>query len=241
MIEGDYASQEADLPLASTPNNLWNTSLPVSPKSGPSQTTSVLDDNAKAKARLPRSSFNTDSNIESFATTGPSTSFRETKEIPSYGCSGSAIWSYAVNTLDPVINHTLLSHDNHYYLLCLLRRYTPRCHPTYLTPRAHVKLSAPRAFDNLRIHTDEVAEVVERMTPDTLTIAVLMDSLDWFGEREREEVRRQVRLLRRALKDSGRVLMRSAGMRPRWVDVFEEEGFRVRRVNVRLPGCCVDR
>lgn len=34
--------------------------------------------------------------------------------------SGQAIWNYGVQTLDPVVNSTLVSEDNHYYLLCLL-------------------------------------------------------------------------------------------------------------------------
>lgn len=33
--------------------------------------------------------------------------------------SGQAIWNYGVQTLDPVANDTLLSVDNHYYLVCL--------------------------------------------------------------------------------------------------------------------------
>lgn len=34
--------------------------------------------------------------------------------------SGQAIWNYGVQTLDPVAENTLVSEDNHYYLLCLL-------------------------------------------------------------------------------------------------------------------------
>ncbi|KAK1024293.1 hypothetical protein LTR33_017929, partial [Friedmanniomyces endolithicus] len=34
--------------------------------------------------------------------------------------SGQAIWNYGVQTLDPVANDTLVSEDNHYYLVCLL-------------------------------------------------------------------------------------------------------------------------
>lgn len=33
--------------------------------------------------------------------------------------SGQAIWNYGVQTLDPIVNNTLVSEDNHYYLLCL--------------------------------------------------------------------------------------------------------------------------
>lgn len=51
--------------------------------------------------------------------------------------------------------------------------YPPRCHPSYLTPKAHMKLSTPFAFDGLRIHTDEINEVIARITPGTLTIAVV--------------------------------------------------------------------
>ncbi len=48
-----------------------------------------------------------------------------------------------------------------------------RCHPTYLSLKAHAKLSLPSAFDGLRIHTDEINEVIKRITPGTLTVAVV--------------------------------------------------------------------
>ena len=51
-----------------------------------------------------------------------------------------------------------------------------RCHPAYLSPKAHVKLSSPGAFDGLRIHTDEINEVIKRITPRSLTIAVVSSS-----------------------------------------------------------------
>ena len=165
------------------------------------------------------------------------------QSIHTYG-SGRAIWSYAVNTLDPVINNTLLSSQNHYYLLTLLGRYTHQCHPEYLTRQAHRKLSRADAFNGLRIHTDDVADVIERMKPESLTVAIVMDSMDWFAENDpqaRAETYRQVRLLRRALRVGGRVLLRSAGRVPWYMHVFEEENFASKRVNIRLEGECVDR
>lgn len=48
-----------------------------------------------------------------------------------------------------------------------------RCHPTYLSRNAHAKLSLHGAFDGLLIHTDEINEVIKRITPRTLTIAVV--------------------------------------------------------------------
>lgn len=154
--------------------------------------------------------------------------------------SGHAIWEYAVNTLDPVINSSLLSDDNSYYLLCLQGQYSRKCHPEYLTPKAHVKLSHPNAFDGLRIHTDELNEVISRMAPSTLTIAVVMDSMDWFDPASTAAAE-QVKALNRAMKMKGRVLLRSAGLTPWYVKVFEEFGFKPKRMAARMPGSCIDR
>ncbi|KAI9660034.1 MAG: hypothetical protein M1821_001386 [Bathelium mastoideum] len=154
--------------------------------------------------------------------------------------SGRAIWEYMVNTLDPIVNSTLVSDENHYYLLCLQGCYSRRCHPEYLTPKAHTKLSRPNAFDGLRIHTDEMNEVIARMTPSTLTIAVLMDSMDWM-EPKSSAAREQISKLQRALKVGGRVLVRSAGLNPWYVKDFENGGFLAKRVAARLPGSCIDR
>lgn len=161
------------------------------------------------------------------------------EDIAHYG-SGRAIWEYAVNTLDPVVSTSLLSESNHYYLLCLLGKYTQRCHPDYMSPRAHAKLSRRGAFDGLRIHTDEVGEVVERMTPGTLTIAVVMDSMDWFTPGDGQATA-QIEKLRKALKMGGRVMLRSAGLKPWYVEEFDRLGFSCKRVGCRVPGSCIDR
>ncbi|KAF2500290.1 hypothetical protein BU16DRAFT_453416 [Lophium mytilinum] len=154
--------------------------------------------------------------------------------------SGQAIYEYVLNTFEPVVNTTLMSDDNHYYLLCLQGKYSRKSHPEYLTPKAHIKLSRPDAFDGLRIHTDEISEVITRMRPGTLTIVVVMDSMDWFPPNGQHAVR-QIRALNRAMKLKGRVLLRSAGMKPWYIEKFQELGFTTKRVAARLPGTCIDR
>lgn len=154
--------------------------------------------------------------------------------------SGNAIYEYVLNTFEPVVTTTLLSTSNHYYLLTLLGHYTPSSHPTYLSPKSHLKLSRPSAFNGLRIHTDEISEVIARMRPGTLTIVVVMDSMDWFPPSGNQAVK-QIRALNRALKVKGRVMLRSAGLEPWYVGVFEECGFSCRRVASRVPGACIDR
>ncbi|KAF2000103.1 hypothetical protein P154DRAFT_209289 [Amniculicola lignicola CBS 123094] len=154
--------------------------------------------------------------------------------------SGHAVYEYVLNTFEPVVTTTLLSTSNHYYLLALLGHYTPQSHPTYLSPKSHLKLSKPSAFAGLRIHTDEISEVIARMRPNTLTIVVVMDSMDWFPP-EGKQALKQIRALNMALKVKGRVMLRSAGLKPWYVGVFEECGFQCKRVAVRVPGSCIDR
>ncbi|KAL8901272.1 MAG: hypothetical protein Q9192_000633 [Flavoplaca navasiana] len=154
--------------------------------------------------------------------------------------TGEAMWDYILNTLDPVAQNTLLSDENYHYLLTLTGRYTRRCHPFYLGPKAHRKLSQPHAFAGLRIHTDEINEIIQRFKPSTLTIAIIMDSMDWFNPHT-TAASNQVCALNRALKPKGKVLLRSAGLKPWYVTVFEKHGFSTKRVAARLPGMCVDR
>lgn len=67
-----------------------------------------------------------------------------------------------------------------------------------------------------------------------------MDSMDWFSP-ETSDAEVQVKALNVAMKLGGRVLLRSAGLKPWYTNAFEEQGFAARRANVRVPGSCVDR
>jgi len=154
--------------------------------------------------------------------------------------SGRAMWEYVVNTLDPVAENSLLGEDNYFYYLCLRGQYTERSRPAYLCPKSHQKLSRPGALDNIHIHTDEINDVLMRIQPGTLSIAVIMDSMDWF-EAGGAEARKQIKSLNTAMKTGGRALIRSAGRNPWYMRVFEEEGFKAARVGDRSPGACIDR
>ncbi|KAG6020508.1 hypothetical protein E4U41_002825 [Claviceps citrina] len=152
-----------------------------------------------------------------------------------------AIWHYMVHTLDPVAEETHLARDNPYYYVCLAGSFSPDCHPHYLAPDVHAKLSKPGALDGLRIHTDELEEVIARITPGTLTVAVVMDSMDWFDPASPAAAAAQVTKLNRALKMGGRVMLRSSALTPWYVKVFEAHGFAAKRHGARVDGACIDR
>jgi betaine lipid synthase len=153
---------------------------------------------------------------------------------------GRAVWEYMVQTLDPLVENGLIGEDNPYYLVCLQGSYTQRCHPDYLQPKSHQKLSRGGAFDGLRIHTDEIKEVVNRLTPGTLTVAVVMDSMDWFDPGA-DEASTQIQQLNRAMKLGGRVMLRSSALTPWYIETFEELGYQAKRVGARIGGACIDR
>jgi betaine lipid synthase len=92
----------------------------------------------------------------------------------------------------------------------------------------------------LRIHTDEIDEVISRIMPGTLTVAVVMDSMDWFDPGS-DAAARQIAKLNRALKIGGRVLLRSSALTPWYIAEFEAHGFVGKRVGHRVPGDCIDR
>ncbi|OAQ79360.1 betaine lipid synthase [Purpureocillium lilacinum] len=151
-----------------------------------------------------------------------------------------AIWHYMVNTLDPVAEETHIADDNPYYYVCMAGKFSRKCHPEYLRPETHAKLSRPRALDGLRIHTDELEEVIARITPGTLTVAVVMDSMDWFDTGS-QAAAQQVTKLNRALAMGGRVMLRSSALSPWYLKVFEGHGFTTKRHGGRIDGACIDR
>ncbi len=67
-----------------------------------------------------------------------------------------------------------------------------------------------------------------------------MDSMDWLPLHS-PKAHEQITALNQALKKGGRVLLRSAGLWPWYIDVFAQLGFATHRVGTRHPGMCIDR
>jgi betaine lipid synthase len=78
------------------------------------------------------------------------------------------------------------------------------------------------------------------MRASSLTIAVIMDSMDWFSPCDQPTAATQVRALNRALVPGGRVLLRSAALKPWYLTLFEELGFKTSIATQRRPGTYTD-
>lgn len=196
--------------------------------------------------------------------------------------AGDAIFKFLEDTLDPVINTTLLSKDNYFYHVVLQGRYAKTCAPRWLGEREHRRLSRNNAklLDGLRIHTDEFLEVVKRMRGGSVGAVIVMDSMDWLevpdlnksvrfedkakssksGDRSRSQsksrstegtdaAQSQIDAIHRVLKINGKVLLRSAALKPWYIELFEraedEETGRklwsVKCMGRRENGKCIDR
>ncbi|KZT42398.1 hypothetical protein SISSUDRAFT_1058490 [Sistotremastrum suecicum HHB10207 ss-3] len=143
-------------------------------------------------------------------------------------------YDFIRETLDPIPSHSLLSKGAYFYLLALLGHYERNSCPDYLTHQGYLKLrendgEAARAF---RLHTEPIVDVLHGLQSSSLTRAIIMDHLDWFGPGT-PEVDVEISELFRVLEPGGIVLWRSAAKHPWYNKNFIEAGFSVSLINMR--------
>ncbi|EGV64862.1 hypothetical protein CANTEDRAFT_120956 [Yamadazyma tenuis ATCC 10573] len=159
---------------------------------------------------------------------------------------GPSVLKYVVDTLDPIITRSLISKDNYFYYLTLKGRYTRENCPQYLTTKGYNNITRrnPKtgecALDNIRMHTDTLNDVFYRLKQGSLTIAIIMDHMDWFDPSGSDAIS-EVLALKNALGTNGRCMLRSAAQYPWYIKTFEENGFRCEPAAIRESGHSIDR
>lgn len=165
---------------------------------------------------------------------------------------GDSVLKYVVDTLEPVVHRLLLSSDNYFYYLTLKGHYHPNNCPDYLTEKGHRNLTTPRArsgagtsagtapIDNIRLHTDTLNDVFSRLTKKSITIAIIMDHMDWFDPRG-DDAEKEILAVKECLVPNGRVMLRSAAQYPWYIKTFEKCGFKCKPAGIRHPGESIDR
>lgn len=154
---------------------------------------------------------------------------------------GPSVINYVKETFEPLITRSLISKDNYFYYLCLKSKYSKNNCPDYLTREAYQKFSQKSTpLDNIRIHTDYLHDVFKRLTEKSLTIAIIMDHMDWFSPTG-EDANIEISAMFKALAPGGRVLLRSASKKPWYIKNFENFGFKCYAAGVRMPDESIDR
>ncbi|KAI8342548.1 hypothetical protein BC941DRAFT_459195 [Chlamydoabsidia padenii] len=147
---------------------------------------------------------------------------------------------YIENTLDPIASHSLLRTDQYFYYLCMMQRYHPQSCPSYLTREGFDRLKK-NGLDCFRLHTDSILNVLRTLNDAYLTRLVVMDHMDWFDPKNHDELDQEIQQMARVLMPGGHVYWRSAGTKPWYNRIFEENGFIVEPLGVRQPGQAIDR
>lgn len=142
---------------------------------------------------------------------------------------GTAL-QYAIDTLDPVVENTLLSETNFHYLLPLLQHYTKKCCPAYLKENNYDVLS--KGLGALTLHTDTINNVLQGMPDASLSKAIVMDHQDWFDQTsapfpQNSYIDTEITLFKRVLKKGGEVYWRSSAKKPWYAERWRQAGFTV--------------
>ncbi|GAA6037709.1 hypothetical protein JCM8097_002300 [Rhodosporidiobolus ruineniae] len=159
----------------------------------------------------------------------------------------TTVEQFAIDTFDPVALNTHIAKDNYFYQLCLEQRYTKESCPSYLTREGFEALKKDNSarLDCFRLHTDSIVNVMTRLGPNSLSLAIIMDLQDWFSDSVATppkagdkpcELTATIRALHTVLKPNGRVFFRSAGLAPWYLELYKREGFDVECVHEREIG-----
>ncbi|EGW35151.1 uncharacterized protein SPAPADRAFT_53484 [Spathaspora passalidarum NRRL Y-27907] len=159
---------------------------------------------------------------------------------------GPSVIKYVIDTLDPLLKRSLISKDNYFYYLCLMGKYIKSNCPDYLTVKGYKKLTSPNAItkeipiDNIRLHTDTLNDVFSRLSQKSISIAIIMDHMDWFDP-EGQDAINEITAVKNCLVNGGRVMLRSAATHPWYIKTFESMGFKCEAAAIRLSGESIDR
>lgn len=152
---------------------------------------------------------------------------------------GDSIIQYIIDTLDPIVKRSLISDDNYFYYLTLKGCYSRDNCPDYLTKSGFKNLKNTK-LDGIRLHTDTLNDVFARLTKKTISVAVIMDHMDWFDPKG-TEVDSEIEAIYGALSNNGRVLLRSAAKVPWYIKNFEAKNFSCVAAGTRVSGTSIDR
>lgn len=159
---------------------------------------------------------------------------------------GNSVLRYVIDTLEPLINRSLISQDNYFYYLTLVGKYAKDNCPDYLTEKAYNRYQALNEktgevpLDTIRLHTDTLQDAFSRLSKKSISIAIIMDHMDWFDP-EGTDAENEIAALSNCLADGARVMLRSASTKPWYIETLKKMGFSCEPAAVRTRGQSIDR
>eukprot|EP00891_Asterochloris_glomerata_P001660 jgi/Astpho2/1660/e_gw1.00032.33.1_t len=133
---------------------------------------------------------------------------------------GLRISQYIARTFDGVAQSSHLRRDNYFYFSCCTGKFARDNCPSWMLPANFQKLK-DGAINRLEIMN---GVFMDALRSRHFTKVILMDHVDWQGLEHAEEL---AQLLARQVLPGGRVIWRSAAVRPPYVKLIEQAGFDV--------------
>ena len=143
------------------------------------------------------------------------------KQLEKIKADKTSITDYVMRCLDGVFKHSHINTENYFYLNILMGKYTPECCPSYLKPENFKRLNEDGLLHRLVISNDFFLNELRKRRYDKV---ILMDHTDWQTKEDTEYL---ASVLSEQVRPGGRVIMRSAGLRPIFVDQMESHGFHI--------------
>jgi betaine lipid synthase len=133
---------------------------------------------------------------------------------------GVSLTHYFYRCINKVLTYSHLAKDNYFYLNILTGCYSKDCCPSYLKEDNFHKLKNG-LLDNLVISTDYFMNELCKRKYDKV---ILMDHADWQDENSTMQLAKS---LYEQMNVGGKIILRSAGLKPLYVEQLENIGFDV--------------
>mmetsp|Transcript_21887 Transcript_21887/g.60757 ORF Transcript_21887/g.60757 Transcript_21887/m.60757 type:complete len:700 (-) Transcript_21887:282-2381(-) len=134
------------------------------------------------------------------------------------------ITEYVGTTLNGAAENSHMATSNYFYYNCLMGRFTPHNCPSYLKRDNFEKLKTG-LIENLTIMT---CTFMEALCARKYSKVILMDHVDWLDTQQATEL---AECLQRQVVPGGKMIWRTASLRPPYVDIFAKHGFEVKCIS----------
>lgn len=134
---------------------------------------------------------------------------------------GKTVTKFLYERWEAVLRNSHIPAENYFYYNILTAHYRQGNCPAYLKRENVIRMRRTELLKKLTISTDTFLNELIKRTYDKV---ILMDHADWLSQ---EDLNVLINALWEHVLPGGRVLFRSAGLRPPYVDLLEKAGFKV--------------
>lgn len=148
---------------------------------------------------------------------------------------GNSVAQYMARCWNSLLMNNHISAENYFYYNIFNARYAHDNCPSYLKKTNIHRFKKEHLLEKLTISTDFFINELKKKKYDKI---ILMDHVDWLPKDKTQEL---VDALWDQTNPEGKIIFRSAGLKPVYVDLLEKKGFEVKCVSSFKTHAYMDR